>query len=160
MRVSEKGRGKLSKVKRKDLLMSLLFEKGTNEEKEPLDRIRIMKGLFLLSQEAPRLAKLFNFEPYLYGAIDFDVYTELESLEKEGLAKTTNESSNDRWDRYLLTNRGISEAQRVEKRIPNTVRDEVARIKRYVTSKQTYELLKEIYAKYPSFAKKSVIRFR
>jgi len=77
MRASRKGRGELLKIQRKDLLMCLLFRKGANGKSEPLDRIRIMKSLFLLSQEVPKVAGLLHFEPYLYGAISFDVYTEL-----------------------------------------------------------------------------------
>lgn len=140
--------------------MSLLFERGTNEEREPLDRIRVMKGLFLLSQEAPKLAKLFNFEPYLYGAIDFDVYNELDALQRDGLARTTEEFSNEHWNRYLLTSKGMTETRRISKSLPTDIRAKIESIKKYVTSKQTYELLKEIYTKYPAFAKKSVIRFR
>jgi hypothetical protein len=158
MRASEKGRGKLSKIQRKDLLMTLLLEKGASEKSEPLDRIRVMKSLFLLSQEVPRVANLFHFEPYLYGAVSFDVYNELDALQRDGLARTTEEFSNERWNRYLLTSKGMMEARRISKSLPADIRAKIESIKRYVTSKPTYELLKEIYAKYPAFAKRSVIR--
>jgi DNA-binding PadR family transcriptional regulator len=158
MKKSDNRRVKLPKIQRKDLLMTLLLEKGANEKSEPLDRIRIMKGLFLLSREVPKLANLFHFEPYLYGAVSFDVYTELDALEHDGFVRTTEEFSNERWNRYLLTSKGMVGAREASKNLPADIRDRIDSIKRYVTSKQTYELLKEIYAKYPAFAKRSVIR--
>jgi hypothetical protein len=43
-------------------------------------------------------------------------------------------------------------------KLPQEVVAKIARVKQYVTSKETYQLLREIYAKYPDFATKSVIR--
>ena len=57
-----------------------------------------------------------------------------------------------------MTTKGVVEAQKASKNLPSDIRGKIESIKRYVTSKQTYELLKEIYAKYPAFAKRSVIK--
>jgi hypothetical protein len=158
MRIANRRRGKLSKIQRRDLLMALLLAKGAGGKSDPLDRIRIMKSLFLLSQEVPKIAGLFHFEPYLYGAISFDVYTELDELESAGLVTTTKEFSNERWNRYFLTTKGTMGAREASKNLPKSILSKIESLKRYVTSKQTYELLKEIYAKYPAFAKRSVIK--
>ena len=159
MRKRVRRRADLAEIQRKDLLLVLLLKKGVKSKNEPLDRIRVMKSLFLLSQEEPRLSKTFKFEPYLYGAVSFDVYTELDALQRSGLIATTKEFQNDQWNRYFLTHKGVSEAQATARRIPKTIVGRIERIKKYTTSKQTYELLKEVYAKYPNFAAKSVIRF-
>jgi hypothetical protein len=147
-------------IERRDVLLRLLWEKGASgKPNEPLDRIRVMKGLFLLSQETPDLNGLFHFDPYLYGAVSFEVYDDLRELQREGLVATTAEYTNERWNRYYLTHKGITETKKLEKRFTKSMLGSVQSVKRYVSSKQTYELLKEIYAKYPKFAEKSVIRF-
>jgi DNA-binding PadR family transcriptional regulator len=152
------GRRKLSNIQRRDLLLTLLLAKGANAEHEPLDRIRAMKSLFLLSQEEKSLSQKFRFEPYLYGAVSFDVYRELDALQFDGLVTTTKEFTNENWNRYCLTSKGIAEAKKSIRRVPRTILNRIERVKKYTTSKQMYELLKEVYAKYPSFATKSVVR--
>jgi len=160
--VRKKGdRGRvLSKIEPRDLLLAFLAEKGASTKpNEPMDRIQAMKGLFLLTQEVSDLRGFFHFEPYLYGAVSFDVYRELDALEVSGLLVTTKEFSNDRWNRYFLTGRGMVEAKKAMRRLPRRTMRQIESTKKYVTSKPMYEMLKEIYAKYPEFAKKSVVRF-
>ena len=148
---------RLPKISPTDLIVGLLFEKGASgKPNEPIDRIRLMKALFLLSQEESRLQGTFKFEPYLYGAVSFAVYDYLRSLEGKGIVTTTKEYENERWNRYYLTSVGIKVAQSLK--LPQEVVAKIARVKQYVTSKETYQLLREIYAKYPDFATKSVIR--
>ena len=150
----------MRKVGRRELLLGLLFAKGsTSSTNEPLDRIRIMKGLFLLSRRVPRLDKLYDFEPYLYGAVSFQVYNELEALQRTGVISTAHEYQKESWNRYFLTRKGSVEGKLLQRAIPKKLWSEIESVKKYISSKPTYELLKEIYSKYPEFAKNSVIRF-
>lgn len=50
----------------------------------PLDRIRLMKSLFLTWHRTERRLKdFYEFTPYLYGSCSFDLYRELEALLRE-----------------------------------------------------------------------------
>src|SRR5262245_12129268 len=73
---------------------------------EPLDRIRLMKTLFLAwyRNGCPETGP-FTFEPYLYGPCAFDLYTVLEDLERRGLIAQAPHTSS-RWARYHLTEAG------------------------------------------------------
>ena len=105
-------RERMAKISPTDLIIGLLSEKGASgKPNEPIDRIRLMKALFLLSQEESQLQGIFKFEPYLYGAVSFEVYDCLRSLQAKGIVTTTNENVNERWNRYYLTSTGTKVAQ-------------------------------------------------
>lgn len=127
---------------RQKILLSLL--KACN--KRSMSPIQIMKALFLYSQQA-HPAEFYKFEPYLYGPCSFEVYHDLRILLNEGLISST--PSLYSWDFYSITSQGEEMIKEVDKQIEE--------IKKFVVSKPFIELLKEIYSKYPEFAKNSII---
>jgi hypothetical protein len=140
-------------VGKRDWLLLFLREK-------PLDRIRLMKGLFLLWQRSGRdIEGFFEFVPYMYGPCSFELYRALEAAERERLV-TQAPHPVERWAPYFLTAQGAhiaaSTADKVEPRLLQLIRSIAAE----VASTGFYELLRRVYAEAPDFASESVIAQR
>src|SRR2546426_11848870 len=58
---------------------------------EPMDPIRIVKGMFIFGQEVPRAwlrgAELYTFEPYNWGPFSSDIYRDLDALRRGDLVE-------------------------------------------------------------------------
>jgi len=147
-------------MQRRDWLLALLLAPGVSEEpSERMSRLRIMKALFLLSQENEEpLAEFYEFEPYLYGPISFDVYSDLRELQLEGLV-LEQRAIGRTWDYYRLTPAGEEAARTVveEEVSPATYR-KLREIKSHVNSLNFMGLLRYVYTKYPKFAAESVFK--
>jgi hypothetical protein len=138
-----------------DSLLLLLAAPGGSY---PMDRIRVMKGLFLLSQEGPAgFRELYHFEPYRFGPFDKAVYTHLDWLQAKGLVKAERNPASGQPE-YLLTPAGQARADASDASLDEQARSELARIKSFVTTRSFVTLLRQIYAKYPSYAVRSDLR--
>ena len=126
--------------------------------KRPLDRIRIMKTLFLLWHRSGRnIEGYFHFEPYLYGPCSFDVYTELNQLMKEG-AIVQPVYPIQHWAPYYLTPKGIKLAEEAKRRVEIEKRKQIEKIADEVSQLGFYELLRRVYSESPDFAKNSLLK--
>lgn len=123
----------------------------------PLDRIRIMKGLFLLWRRVGDIPDYFHFEPYLYGPCSFEVYDVLAIMEKKGLIVQPSHSV-PQWEAYYLTERGRKEAERAIREIDPQLRERLEEITREVSRLSFYALLKRVYEEAPEFAVNSVMK--
>ena len=139
--------------------MILLHLPGhTGQENESMDRIRIMKTLFLLDKQIDqRLSNFYQFTPYLYGPFSLEVYTDLDELRQEGhiqleLTLPLN------WSRYRLTEKGISAVDKIYKEIPAPLKTKMREVKNLVTGLSFVELLRYVYKEYPEYAYSSVIK--
>jgi len=142
-------------MKKKDILLALIYL-PTDRKLEMMSPIQIMKALFLFKMELGLSdSEFYKFEPYLYGPCSFEVYLDLASLQIQGLTDT--ESSFWGWKYYRLTDKGRNVAENVVKEMDKSVLDELQRIKNIVMSKSFMELLRYVYAKYPEYAKNSII---
>lgn len=118
--------------------------------------IQIMKALFLLKMKLKLSdTEFYKFEPYLYGPCSFEVYSDLLLLQKQGIVNT--ELSLWGWRFYRLTSKGIAIAEKNIKEMDEKILNEIKSIKNIVMSKSFIELLKYVYAKYPEYAKNSII---
>jgi len=156
--------GKEGKVamERHDWLLALLLAPGVSEEpNEPMSRLRIMKALFLLGQENEEpLPEFYEFEPYLYGPISFDVYRDLRQLQLQGLV-LEQRAIGRTWDYYRLTPAGEKAARPVvEEEISLVTHQKLCEIKSQVNSLGFISLLRYVYTKYPEFATESVFKIR
>jgi uncharacterized protein YwgA len=113
-----------------------------------------MKGLFLIKQEL-KLKDFYEFEPYLYGPCSFEVYRDLELLTKERLI--TQVPSEERWFYYRITPLGKDKIKEILKTMDEKLAHEILKIKKFVLSKNIFELLQYVYSKYPEYAKNSII---
>jgi uncharacterized protein len=124
----------------------------------PMDRIRIMKGLFLLSQEGPAaFRELYHFEPYRFGPFDKTVYNHLDWLQAKGFVKAERNPASGQPE-YSLTPAGQTRAEASGLSLDDHARSELARIKNFVTTRSFVTLLRQVYAKYPSYAVRSDLR--
>lgn len=121
----------------------------------PLDRIRLMKALFLAwHKQGQPTDGPFHFEPYLYGPFALDVYGELEAAKREGLIAQPSYPI-DRRTPYYLTEKGrtaVMESQRRED-VPWEMLTTYAR---WAAQQSFSSLLTQVYQEAPEFAQQSV----
>ena len=78
---------------------------------EPLDRIRLMKTLFLFWYNSEEnIPNYFVFEPYLYGPCSFELYSALDELERDGLV-IRGPHPVPQWAAYHVTEKGREECR-------------------------------------------------
>jgi hypothetical protein len=109
----------MNPLSKRDWLLLLLLNK-------PLDRIRLMKALFLIWHRSGRtLENYYEFTPYMYGPCSFDLYAELDAAQQEHLVSQAPHSVA-QWAAYYLTPKGASRAEAVQaitsKEIVNLIR--------------------------------------
>lgn len=143
----------MTALSKRDWLLLLLRQK-------PLDRIRLMKALFLIWHRSGRnLIDYYKFTPYMYGPCSFDLYTELEMLQKEHLVSQAPHPVA-QWASYFLTPTGESKADAVQRAVsPETVRL-VRSIAEEVASLGFHALLQKVYSEAPDFASQTVLPWR
>jgi len=124
----------------------------------PLDRIHIMKTLFLIWHRSGRkIADYFEFVPYLYGPCSFEVYSALESLQADGLIVQPPHPT-PQWVNYYLTERGKKKAEEVTNRAsPETLRF-IETVAEEISQLGFNELLRKVYTEAPDFAINSMFR--
>ena len=138
----------------RDWLLLLLASEG-----EPLDPVRLQKGMFLLAREArlpPR--QRYWFVAYNYGPMSPAIYRDVDRLVGEGLAERV-AAPGYRWERLVATDRGRERARELAEgdRSATAARLEVVEaVKREVTELDFSALLRRIYRQYPQFAARSV----
>jgi uncharacterized protein len=122
------------------------------------DQIRIMKGMFLLSQEGPgELRKLYDFTPYHYGPFNTSVYHDLDALEADGLVRHDLVAGGSNRRRYAVTDKG-RQAVSAMVGLGRRELEAVQSVKRHVTSLSFLDLLKDVYQRYPDYAVNSVAK--
>lgn len=124
----------------------------------PLDRIHIMKDLFLIWHRSGRkITDFFKFEPYLYGPCSFEVYSELETLQADGhVVQATHPIP--KWVNYSLTEKGIMAASDAEKRATSKSLGFIKTVVQETSKMSFYELLQKVYTEAPDFAVNSMFR--
>jgi len=122
------------------------------------DQIRVMKGMFLLTQEGPpALRSLYAFQAYDWGPFDTGVYRDLASLEAKGLITSESSIGSNRRV-YRPTLAGRFRAAELARRIDRGALRALFQAKEFTTTRAFLDLLKAIYAKYPQFAANSRLR--
>lgn len=120
------------------------------------DPIRLMKGVFLVSQRGPEEWRAwFDFSPYSYGPFDSGVYALRDRLLRDGHLDA---EQHGRYANYFLTDSGKGRVQQLKDELPAKTVDWLASIGSYVTSKSFARLLREVYAAFPEYATQSVMR--
>ncbi|MCL0050885.1 hypothetical protein M1N22_03500 [Dehalococcoidia bacterium] len=124
----------------------------------PLDRIHIMKCLFLIWHRSGRkIDNFFDFEPYLYGPCSFEVYTILENLEGNGLVVQPPHPM-PQWVNYYLTENGKKEAEEITKKVALETIRQIESVSKEISRLNFYELLRTVYTEAPDFAVNSMFR--
>lgn len=123
---------------------------------EVIDPIRIQKGLFLLSKRGPA-RDLYAFRPHYWGPFSSEVYHDLARLETEGLVESR-PVPGQTWQIYRSTPRGEQRAAELAGLLEDRDTEWLAEDRDFVTSRSFVSLLRDIYAAYPEYADKSLLR--
>jgi len=124
----------------------------------PLDRIHIMKTLFLIWHRSGRkITDYFEFLPYLYGPCSFEVYSILEGLLADGYIVQPGHLM-PQWVNYYLTDKGKKEAAEAEKKATPNILKLIEEVVNEVSQLNFSELLKKVYTESPEFAINSMFR--
>lgn len=139
-------------LSREDIL--LLIAEGGEHGPYPFDAIRAMKGCFLVSQRGRSAWRnQFSFRPYDYGPFDPAVYRTRDQLIADGLLAETP----GQYPGYVVTDVGRARCQRLEAD-DYAAAEWLRKIGRWTTSRSFGELLREVYAKFPKYATRSIAR--
>src|SRR6266849_5180976 len=121
-------------------------------EARPLDRLHLMKALFLTWHRSGRnIPGYFKFEPYLYGPCSFETYRVLDDLLREQLVTRPGRPVQ-QWARYYLTGKGKRVATEAAQRVDRTVLQALRKAVREVSTLSFSKLLTAVYAEAPDFA--------
>lgn len=123
----------------------------------PIDPIRIMKSLFLFTQDAlkhrlPAQEELFDFRPLHYGPCAPAVYGELDALDRDGLIHTIDVPGGT-WKKYQITPRGAVLAPRDE----SGAAEHLRALRRWAEQLSFSDLLRSVYRLYPDYATNAVL---
>lgn len=122
--------------------------------------VQIQKALFLATDkvsQAFRKGSNYQFEPYDYGPFDWQVYTDVENLERRGLAQIDQQPGS-RWRTYAASPAGVAEGRRLAERLAADQRAVLQKIVNLVRSLSFNELVSAIYKAYPPMRARSVFR--
>jgi uncharacterized protein YwgA len=128
---------------------------ASDDEKQPLDRLRMQKAVFLLQEKGPESWRRFQFHPYDWGPYSRELAATVVGLAAEGLLDKDDVRF---YSAYKTTDRGEEIAAEIFANLRPEERELVRRIRHFVTTRSFSQLLKEIYSAYPSYAAAS--RFR
>jgi uncharacterized protein YwgA len=145
-------------MRRPDWLLLLL---ALSDSSEPLDPVRLQKGMFLLSRERglPPLES-YDFAAYDYGPFSAQIYRDLDRLYDTGLVERI-QTPGYTWSRYRPTEAGTAEAQRLVDAMDGDQRESAVylqELKRGVLAMGFRDLLKHVYSRYPEFSENSVFQ--
>ena len=125
-------------------------------ETPELDPVRIMKGMFLFTQEHPGLKRLYGFAPYQYGPFSTDIYRDLDSLVGRGDIRARRVQGYS-WSLYSPTTAGSKKLPRLTKDAGAEAVEDLKEVKGLVCSLRFAELLREVYRRYPRYAAKTAV---
>jgi len=129
------------------------------DNEESIDPIRIMKGLFIFSQEAKKdwlKNGFYEFVPYNFGPCSFEIYSDLRLLKKSGLLKVEFKEGQ-HWKYYSLTKKGKNVCNKIA--LDKEAYVFLEEIKNFVVKTPFSLLLKAIYKKYPDYAINSIFKY-
>jgi hypothetical protein len=153
----QKGAEKMSTLSTTQITL-LLFFLGSERK---LDPIRIMKGLFIFTMEAPELwlprESRYHFVAYSYGPYSRGVDFDLNRLTLQGYLRQS-QAAGKSWNYYSLTEAGEKKATEIAGSFPPAAVTYLKSIREFVQGLGFRRLLDTIYAKYPEYAVNSVFK--
>lgn len=159
------GRGTLKSItlfevlplNRSDWLLLLLgLSESDGQAAPPMDRVRVMKCLFVLSKNMPTVtgAGFYSFEPYNYGPFDKHVYSDAEALAGEGLL----EMVQGRYTKYAVTEAGRAKAAALVPQASGDAVQYLRRVRAWANAVDFSTLVKAIYQAWPEQKANSIFQ--
>lgn len=127
----------------------------------PLDRVHLMKVLFLLwyrsrNSDQP-FTDYFKFEPYFYGPYSLDVYAELRALSEEDMVVQPAHKKQE-WAHYYLSEQGKELAETIAKKATPEQLKLIEQVTLEVADLEFRDLLRKVYTEAPEFATESLMK--
>lgn len=139
------------------LLLFLATPARRGARSRSMEPLRIMKGMFLVSQRGQgELKDLYTFRAYDYGPFTPLVYTDLDALAAVGLV-TQEAVAGRSWRMYRPTLEGVSRASDLALAFDPMSVETVDEAYDFVASRGFLKLLRDIYAEYPAYAVNTVV---
>jgi len=140
------------------LLLFLTDPQRRGQPVKALEPLRIMKGMFLVSQRGKGdLSDLYEFHAYDYGPFTADVYRDLDDLALAGLV--AQEAMPGRsWRTYRPTIDGLDLSARLAERVSHDDLSTLTNAYQFVETRGFLPLLRDIYAEYPEYAVNTVVK--
>jgi type I restriction enzyme S subunit len=142
------------------IILSFLKEKINRIQRQKTDTAvlvtALMKYVFLFQMEGVAKRRLYQFIPYHYGPFAKELYTDLETLQEQGLI-AVDDSDEDK-TRISLFNSEVVEAELAE--LPADLQADIEAIIDSYGDLDLTSLLATVYEKYPAYAKKSKLKQR
>lgn len=130
----------------------LRFIAGTDSYDSWIDRIRIMKGMFLFQEETPGAARVnYKFVPFDYGPFTPEIYRDLEMLLNDGYIAASPDGKS-----FRATRQGREYLTDIE--FPRDAEGALIEMRVEVCGLSFRDLLKRVYLAHPESAKRSVAR--
>ncbi|MDO8750151.1 MAG: hypothetical protein Q7K03_03275 [Dehalococcoidia bacterium] len=143
-------------MERKDWLLLYLAVPFT-EPPQPIDPIRIMKGMFLFAKKAGQPpVETYEFEPYMYGPCSFQIYRDKDELQLQGFLEPLL-LPGQTWNLVRITSAGLSRAKQLAQVADKAALLHLETIKRQVMSLSFLDLLRTVYGEFPAYAVNSVV---
>ena len=128
---------------------------------ERLDPIRIMKGLFVFTMEAPEKwlprEQRYEFVPYSYGPYSSQISNDLSQLSLLRYLDTEYVPGRS-WAYYTSSDKGKKAAETLASTFDKAALDYLRRLRQFVAGLSFRELLNVVYQKYPDYAVNSVFK--
>jgi uncharacterized protein YwgA len=123
------------------------------QESEPLDDLRMQKGVFLLTMRGnPEWRNTYSFVAYDWGPFSYDLAYEIKRLIGIGLLKLEPFPGR-KYMQYVTTPRGDRVV--ADDILPHVSNEDIMfirNIRQYINSRSFAQLLREIYKAYPEYA--------
>ena len=124
-------------------------------EREPLDRIRMQKAVFLAEQGGPEdWQALYTFRPYDWGPFSRQLVDTVDTLVADG-AMDLDQWPYRRYPAYVTTELGDDMVEKTWIDLSSEERDFLSRVRRFVTERTFHQLLRDVYDAYPAYATRS-----
>jgi hypothetical protein len=136
----------------------LLYFLGSDRK---LDPIRIMKGLFVFTMEAPQswvsTDSRYRFFAHSWGPYSREVDNDLNKLSLHGYLQES-QAQGKNWSYYSLTEEGRRKAQEVAQQFPAPAVAYLSTVREFLLKLSFRKLLDTIYARYPDYAANSLFK--
>lgn len=135
-------------------LLLCAAEAADRDGPHDLDRIRMQKAVFLLTQRGPKpWRQSYEFEPYNWGPYCRELNEDLRHLQHQNLIFLSHASG--AYGRYILTPEGQRFTNEYWRLCSEQEQHFFEDLREYVTCRDFNGLLRDVYEAYPTYAENS-----
>ena len=120
-----------------------------------IEPIQVQKTLFKFAKEAGApVSERYRFIAYNWGPCSMQIYKDLEQVREEGLVEFVRTGRG--WSAYRLTEAGEEAVRQLRNAASTALLQRLDEIKDWVAERPFGKLLRDVYADYPRYARRSL----